>query len=119
MPVALTSADPSGSPDRDTPPAPPDLLIVGASVRSAAHSARRAGFRPLAADAYADRDLHSHSRLIPVTHFPHSLPQDLASLPGTPWLYTGGLENHPSLLETLAGWGPLWGNSAATLAAVR
>ena len=100
-------------------PDPPALVIVGASVRSAAHSARRAGFLPHAADAYADRDLLTHAQLIPVTRFPHSLPHDLAPLPATPWLYTGGLENHPPLLDTLAQWGPLWGNSAATVAAIR
>jgi len=35
----------------------PSLLILGASTRAAAHSARRAGFRPICADMFTDEDL--------------------------------------------------------------
>jgi predicted ATP-grasp superfamily ATP-dependent carboligase len=39
------------------PPTGKILVILGASARAAAHSARQAGFLPAAADLFGDRDL--------------------------------------------------------------
>jgi predicted ATP-grasp superfamily ATP-dependent carboligase len=97
------------------------LLIVGASARSAAASALRAGLRPWCLDLFADADL---LRIAPARTFPPGgYPRALAGLlplgPPGPWLYTGGLENHPRLIGRLARARPLWGNSGAALAAAR
>lgn len=43
----------------------------------------------------------------------------LRQSPGTPWMYVGGLENHPDLIESWAKWATLWGNRAEVVRAVR
>jgi uncharacterized protein len=94
------------------------LLIVGASARAAAASARRAGFEPWCADLFADADLRamvpSASRC-PADRYPHGLVELLASAPMAPWIYTGGLENHPKLIRKMAALRPLWGNGPEAL----
>lgn len=98
-----------------------DLLILGASARAAAFSAIQAGFRPRCADYFADRDL---AALCPVARIDprHAADQfvELAeSLPPTPWFYTGGLENHPDLVERISRRHALWGAGAPALRAIR
>jgi len=98
------------------------LLIVGASTRAAAFSALRAGLRPICADLFADGDLQARCavRRIEPNDYPHGF-LDLTewNAPG-PWLYTGGLENRPTLIDEMAQRRqPLWGNSAAVLRRVR
>jgi uncharacterized protein len=98
-----------------------DLLILGASTRAAAFSALRCGFRPRCADYFADRDLAS---VCPVDRID---PRDGArqfsalaeSLAPSPWIYTGGLENHPECVEQISRRHALWGVDAGTLRAVR
>lgn len=96
------------------------LLIVGASARAAAFSALRAGLHPWCADLFADVDLQ---RRCPVTRLTESYPEGFQSflngdLPG-PWMYTGGLENWPRLVERWARLRCLWGNDARALSLVR
>jgi uncharacterized protein len=89
-----------------------DLIIVGASTRAAAYSARRAGFHPWCVDLFADRDLAS---IAPVhrlgrADYPHgliALVRDHA--PQAPLIYTGGLENHPQAYLDLARQRSVWG----------
>jgi predicted ATP-grasp superfamily ATP-dependent carboligase len=96
------------------------LLIVGASARAAALSALRAGLHPWCADLFADRDLQNHcsvTRLL--EHYPDGFGQFIDSdLPG-PWIYTGGLENWPRLVEGWANRRPLWGNTERSLSLAR
>ncbi|MFO0903968.1 MAG: ATP-grasp domain-containing protein [Pirellulales bacterium] len=103
------------------PSSNPSLLLVGASVRAAAQSARQAGFAPWAADLFGDVDLGAAAAEVHVCS--RSLVDDLPQLwphtPQAPWLYTGGLENYPELLDALARSRPLLGNDAATVRAVR
>jgi len=100
---------------------PQDLLIFGASSRAAAFSALRCGLRPRCADYFADRDLAAvceTERIDPR----HPGPQFIAlaeSLPPSPWLYTGGFENHPAWVDQIARRHRLWGVDAETLRAVR
>jgi uncharacterized protein len=82
---------------------PRRLIILGASARAAAFAAVRAGFEPYAIDLFADSDLAALC----------------AAAPKAPWMYTGGLENHPRLVARLAELRPLWGNGPAVLGAVR
>jgi predicted ATP-grasp superfamily ATP-dependent carboligase len=96
------------------------LLIFGASARAAAFSALRAGFRPWCADLFADADLRA---ACPAVRLPGRYPEAFAELVRAPvrgpWLYTGGLENHPDLVGRMAQLRPLWGNGAEVLRRVR
>ena len=95
------------------------LILLGASVRAAAFSALRAGFEPYAIDCYADRDLTAVCPAIKIARYPHDFPTALTTAPDAPWLYTGGLENHPRLIDRLAAIRPLLGNGGSVLRAVR
>ncbi len=92
-----------------------DLVIVGASIRAAAFSALRAGFQPAGADLFADQDLVSSVPVLKVTDYPGQLSGALEKWPGTDWLYTGALENHPGLVGQMENQGRLLGNSQAVL----
>jgi len=91
---------------------PLDLIVLGASARAAAQSARRAGFRPWCVDIFADTDLRAiaPARRIPAAAYPHgfvSVVRDHAPL--APVVYTGGLEDYPAILSELAQHRPIWG----------
>jgi uncharacterized protein len=101
-------------------PTRPPLLIFGASARAAAFSALRAGLQPWCADLFADIDLQARCPAMRLPgHYPEGF-EELAAgdVPG-PWLYTGGLENWPALVERMARRRGLWGNDEAVLARVR
>ncbi len=98
------------------------LFIIGASARAAAQSARRAGTADIvAADYFGDQDLRSSARWIPLdlddARFLEGITEHLADC--TAWLYTGGLENRPRIIERLARWAPLAGNRGEVLARAR
>jgi predicted ATP-grasp superfamily ATP-dependent carboligase len=96
------------------------IAIVGASARSAACSALRAGFSPLAADLFADADLACVAAAQRVTSYPNGLVDWLRTTPpATPWMYTGALENHPDLVEEMAQVRPLVGCTGNVLREVR
>ncbi|TVS14290.1 MAG: ATP-grasp domain-containing protein [Planctomycetaceae bacterium] len=95
------------------------LVIVGASARAAAESARQAGFITAAADLFGDRDLLEISNWIGIQDYPLGVIQAVSRLPHGPWLYTGGLENHPDLVDGVAAGRPLLGNPGPVLRAVR
>lgn len=97
------------------------LLIVGASTRSAAASARRRGWQPHTIDLFADRDTRRLAVALacPPDDYPHALPLLARSLPPMPWCYTGGLENHPEIVDAISADRPLLGNPGAVLRAVR
>jgi predicted ATP-grasp superfamily ATP-dependent carboligase len=97
-----------------------ELLIVGASARAAAFSARRAGFSVYAADLFADQDLRDCAvATVPTKAYPRGLLKALEKLPPLPWLYTGGLENHDRLIDLLAAKRRLYGNRGSTLRRIR
>ena len=97
------------------------VLILGASVRSAAQSALRADFSPIAIDLFADRDLTAigPGLCIDSESYPHGFETLVAQFPNIPWMYTGALENHPDLIDRIAALRPLWGISGAALRTVR
>ena len=110
----MTSVDP-------TPGLAQDVLIVGVSARAAASSALRAGLRPCCADYFADRDLIAAcpaARVEPSRGF-DGLAEIAERLPPSPWFYTGGLENHPALVERISARHRLWGVGADGLRRVR
>ena len=98
-----------------------DVVILGASARAAAFSALRAGLRPWCADLFADRDLAERAPVVRLTgRYPASFVEILRDqAPPVPWMYTGGLENHPKLVDRLAAIRPLWGNAGEVLRRVR
>ncbi len=96
------------------------LLLVGASVRAAVHSARRAGYTPLAVDRFTDVDLRSVAgEWRQSLDYPADVESLCESLPPAPWMYTGALENRPDVIECLSRSRPLWGNGADVLRVVR
>lgn len=107
--------------DRESPPAGnrPPLLILGASTRAAAHSAVRAGLAPVCGDLFADLDLRECARVLEVADYPRDLVAAAADVPRVPWIYTGGLENHPAIVRKISRSRPLWGNEDHVLAKIR
>jgi predicted ATP-grasp superfamily ATP-dependent carboligase len=95
------------------------LLIIGVSARAAADSAIRAGFSPLAIDRFQDQDLLRRCLAKPMPDDPGRLVEVAAAFPECPWIYTGGLENLPDVVDALADQRPLYGNTGATLRQVR
>jgi predicted ATP-grasp superfamily ATP-dependent carboligase len=98
-----------------------DVLILGASARAAAFSALRSGLRPYSADYFADRDLAAVGPVVRIdpAHAAGDFLAVAGSLPPTPWFYTGGLENHPELVDRVSRRHRLWGVGAGALRAVR
>jgi predicted ATP-grasp superfamily ATP-dependent carboligase len=92
---------------------------VGASARAAAYSAVRAGFSVRTADLFADVDLVRLCPAIRVDDYPAGLATVLAAQHSGKWLYTGALENHPSLLDECERLRPLLGNSGTVVRRVR
>ena len=72
-----------------------DCVVIGASVRSIAESAARAGWAVHAADLFRDLDLVSTTieavRLggAPGAGYPRGLPDAIAGFPDGPCVYTG------------------------------
>jgi predicted ATP-grasp superfamily ATP-dependent carboligase len=93
------------------------ILILGASARAAAASARRAGLEPFAIDLFCDRDTRLLCECLrcPPDEYPEGLFRLARLAPPMPWMYTGGLENYPELINGLARERELWGNGAAVL----
>jgi predicted ATP-grasp superfamily ATP-dependent carboligase len=92
---------------------------VGASARAAAFSALGAGFEVVAADLFADADLKQACPATRIEHYPQGFVEWLARTDCDAWLYTGGLENHPALVERMASERPLLGNGGPALRRVR
>jgi len=95
------------------------LAIIGASARAAAYSALRAGFEVVAADLFADADLQLVCPVKRIAGYPDAVAEWLAETECDAWLYTGGMENHPALVDSLASLRPLLGNGGNSLRAVR
>lgn len=108
------------NPQQPTTPGRPPLVILGASCRFAAESASRAGWEVHAADRFADSDLvaaAASSRR--VTGYPDGLVAAAAGFPPAPWCYTGAVENHRRVIESVSAVRPLAGNAAAEVCRVR
>ncbi len=101
---------------------PDRVLIVGASARAAAMSARRGGLAPVTIDLFADQDTRgfaAESHRCDPNDYPRGLVRIAAGIEPTPWLYTGGLENHPDVVAAISARHPLLGNGPDVLAKVR
>ena len=97
----------------------PNIIVLGASARAAAFSALRAGLRPYAIDLFTDSDLVDVCPAVKIQRYPQDFEHALAAAPQAPWIYTGGLENYPDLLERMSALRPLYGNGADVLRIIR
>ena len=95
------------------------IAVVGASARAAAFSLLRAGYKVVAADLFADVDLAGHCPVTRITDYPQGFVPWLAETVCDSWLYTGALENYPTLVDELATLRRLEGNSGEGLRRVR
>lgn len=98
-----------------------DLIILGASARAACFSAKRAGLTPYWIDQFGDFDLRSEfkGQVIEPESYPQGLVDCIKDTAKLPFIYTGAMENHLSVLEILEKQRPLLGNSAQVCRAVR
>lgn len=101
------------------------LLIVSASGRALAESARRGGWAPVVMDAFADRDTRkAAARCLPVPARAGGIDQAkvIAALEAFPRggdiVYGGGLESEPHVIDALHAHGRVHGNDGATVRAV-
>ncbi len=100
-------------------------MVIGASVRAFAQSARRAGWLVHAADLFADLDLEAAAQAVVRAAredgpaYPHNLAAAIRGFPSAPWCYTGAIENHPDVIADIAGLRPLLGSGPEAVRAVR
>ncbi len=95
------------------------LFIAGASVRAAAQSAVRAGFQVTAVDLFCDRDLAACCQAFHVRDFPRGILSVAEQIAPMEWLYTGGLENEPALVDAVSRRHRLLGHAGAVLRQIR
>lgn len=96
------------------------IVIVGASTRAAAESARRAGFAPYCCDMFGDSDLQAIAeRVVVPAEYPSGIAEAVANFPHGAWMYVGALENSPDLVSEISQARQLWGNNAESLNIVR
>jgi len=95
------------------------LLLIGASVRAAAQSARGAGFEPLAIDLFGDRDLRQVAQVQVSKDYPVDIPRIAGEMPDAPFLYAGAIENSPEVISELSRYRTLWGNDSSVVKLVR
>ncbi len=97
----------------------PSLLIIGASCRAAAWSARRAGFRVAALDLFADRDLREIAEAHAIRSFPDSIVEQAHHFPDHQIVLAGGMENHPSVVAELEKQNAVVGASSSQIITLR
>lgn len=105
-----------------------DVILVGASVRSLAESAIRDGLTPFCIDMFGDADLEqrlssafkdSSERLVRISSFA-DVPEAVHRIPTfIPIIITGGLENHPDILQQIANPSRICGTTSETNKLVR
>lgn len=95
------------------------LAVLGASARAAACSAVACGHQVVAADLFADADLAGLAEVTRIDDWPSGFVPWLHAQQVDGWLYTGGLENHPPLVDELVAIAPLLGNAGPTLKAIQ
>ena len=102
----------------------PDIILIGASVRSLAVSAIRDGLRPLCIDLFGDADLAEllegcAGQLLRVNQF-EDVPSALAGCrQKLPVVLSGGIENQSSLVRTLSEHYPIAGPGLEAIESVR
>lgn len=115
-----SSVRPGGSAAEGTSVPCDTIIVLGASARAIAHSARRAGLRVFAADLFGDRDLEEVcDGYRVVRQYPGGLEAAAREFPPAPWIYCGGIEHHVELIESITRLRPLAGCPPEAVRAVR
>ena len=98
-----------------------DILLIGASVRAAAASLARLGYRPIAFDLFNDLDLAAiaDSNRLEAADYPARIDQHVGHLPPMSWMYTGAMENYPAVVDALSQRFRLLGNDGSVLQRVK
>jgi predicted ATP-grasp superfamily ATP-dependent carboligase len=80
------------------------LLIIGASVRAAAHAAVRAEHDVVGVDLFGDLDLAAIANVSKISASEYPLGFIAAARKAGPaaWMYTGGLENYPEVVAAIS-----------------
>jgi predicted ATP-grasp superfamily ATP-dependent carboligase len=68
---------------------------------------------------FADLDLRACASVLESVDYPDGLITAAAAVSCRPWIYTGGLENHPALIREISKTHVLWGNDPPVLAKIR
>lgn len=97
----------------------PRLVIVGASVRSAAQCAARAGFKVFALDQFADRDLRAVAQVDSLQSLLDIDESVWERWVGAPVLLCGGMENRPESIAILMGHGCICHTHPSALSELR
>jgi uncharacterized protein len=97
----------------------PALLIIGASCRAAAWSARHAGFRVAALDLFADRDLRGIADAQLIRSFPDSVIEQAQDYSDHTIVLAGGMENYPNVVAELEKQNVVVGASSRQIIAIR
>lgn len=99
------------------------LTILGASSRAASRSARHGGFTVFAGDLFGDTDLlelAEQVQTLDLADYPQGFISFLERTPeGTPWIFTGGIENYPDLVAQWEQLRPSWATPSESLRQVR
>ena len=102
----------------------PALVVIGASGRFFAASARRAGWRVHVADLFGDLDLREVAASVACARdraggYPESLIDAARDFPPAAFCYVGAVENHPQVIRAVARDRRLLGSPPEAVAAVR
>jgi predicted ATP-grasp superfamily ATP-dependent carboligase len=79
-----------------------EIIIVGASARACAQSLNLCGLTPYSVDLFCDQDTQDAGPTARILQFPWDIPELIAENPGKPVMLTGGMENHPLILEEIS-----------------
>lgn len=98
---------------------PQKIAIVGASGRAAAYSAKQAGFDVCVADYFSDQDTQVIASVQTVSNYQDQLTPWLEQVQPSGWLYVGGIESYPDLIDQASQVSPLLGNGSSVLKKMR
>lgn len=93
--------------------------VVGASCRAAAQSLRQAGYQVAIADLFADHDTTTLGPVSQLVDFTKDACPWIKKVRPTAWCFTGGMENHPDLIDRMTQHSHLLGMGAAPLRLLR
>ncbi|MFM7033853.1 MAG: ATP-grasp domain-containing protein [Planctomycetia bacterium] len=109
--------------DSDPATARRRLVVLGASARALAESSSASGWEVHAADLFGDLDLRAVAtavtRVPPGGGYPAGLATAAEAFPPGPWCYTGAIENHADLIDSIAATRPLAGTPTSAVRSVR
>ena len=95
------------------------VLLVGACVRPAAESAHAAGYTVTAIDLFGDSDTRKVAEGQTLSDYPHGIYNVVSKYNPDAICFTGALENHPSVVQSLRTVAPVFAPTEEAIANVR